>query len=542
MRSFLVCIPVFVCFFIQTAFSQGWKNYPYHEDETLLTFPNDEGYHPGEPVEWWYATGHLTGDSTGTDYSVMFTFFHYPQFSFDGFRIFNIANDDAGEFYDETLPLTYQSIAQDHLELKANVGGHTEEFVTLRDSANELIPFEYHIRATQQFGSIDLTYKCLKRPLVLGDNGFFYQGITGYTYYYSLVMLEVTGTITYKGVTESVHGTGWLDRQWGQFNPYNGEKYEWFSVQLSNGVAMNIWNIFNTSNEIPDTSTYRLCSVYKNDTTDLELHDFTFERQRYDWMTDSLRCYAQQWHFVSNGIDIVISTQHDNHEVHLPFRFYEGTTTITGTVDGIPVTGVGFAECLHSYANPQVVLTAPVTGAQWNEFQPLAWRLVNPDSGRAIYYDLEYKTGNSSFIKIATHLTDTIYYWNAPNLTSGDDVFLRVLAYSTDSTLTGAYTMSNSFSYLPTGIASVREDTMELLVFPNPTEGNFHLVLPAELQGIVLLNVFNCLGGKVFSQKVDLPANSTRIAVELTHLDVGTYFVSAISEGKTFWGKILVGK
>jgi len=541
MRFSIACIALSVCLLFKTAVAQGWKSYPFHEEGTLLTFPADEGFHPGEPVEWWYATGHLTGDSTGTNYSVMFTFFHYPQFNFDGFRIFNVANDDAGEFYDETLPLTYQTIAQDHLELKATVNGHTEEFVTLRDSSNELKPFEYHIKATQANGSIDLTYKCLKRPLVLGDNGFFYQGITGYTYYYSLVMLEVTGTMTYKGVTETVHGTGWIDRQWGQFNPYNGEKYEWFSVQLSNGVATNIWNIFNTANEIPDTATYRLCSVYKNDSTDLELNNFKFERKRFDWMTDSLRCYAQQWHFVSNGIDIVISTLHDNHEVHLPFRFYEGTTTVTGTVDGVPVTGVGFAECLHSYAKPQVMLTAPVAGAQWNEAQPITWQLTNPDSGRVTYYDLEYSTDNNTFSTIAANLTDTSYYWNAAGVVTGSAIWLRVRGHSIDNTLAGSYTMSNSFSYEPTGIyAAANEFTLSIL--PNPANGNFQLTLPAHAEGAMQLKVFNGVGAEVFSKQVDINSSGKIIPLELNNLSAGTYFVSVASGEKTFHGKIVIAQ
>lgn len=536
---------------VQLSFAQSWKNYPYHEDSTVLTFPNDEGYHPGNNVEWWYTTGHVTGDSTGNDYSYMLTFFRFDTtilgMTFQGFRVFNLANDDAGTFFPETLPVsTYSTLAQTHMEIKAPVGfllqTHNEEFVTRKDSAGNLIPFEYHVQASQANGSIDMNYRSLVRPLIL-ENGFFYQGSTGFTYYYSLTKIEITGTITVDGVTETVHGTGWIDRQWGEFNPFYGEKYEWFSLQLSNGMAMNVWHIFDENNSVPDEPSYRLCSVLVNDSTDWELHDFQFTRLQYNWLPDSQRCYSRSWRLqYQNIIDVTFTTLHTNSEVLLPFRFFEGATSVTGTVYGQPVTGTGFAECLHSYAHPQVQLTEPDEGDHWNILDPITWQLMNPDSGRPVYYDVEYSIDNkATFTKIAQQLTDTFYYYAGGGLVEGSDVWLRITGYSVDSALVGVYTTNESSFYSPMGIAEFGNSLPSLELYPNPSAGNFNLILPDGLQGNAELKVYNCIGAEVFTKNLSMNA-AEAITLDLQSLPEGSYFLSLNAGEKSFAGKFTVTK
>ncbi|MBW8052042.1 MAG: carotenoid 1,2-hydratase, partial [Cytophagales bacterium] len=304
--------------------AQSWKTYPYHEPGSVIWFPQDEGWHPGVSAEWWYTTAHLTGDSTGTAYSFMLTYFYFPVFPFDGFRIFNIANETTGEFFQNMQPCTYV-LAQDHLDIQAMVGITSEEWVTLQDSAGVLIPFEYHLSAHSPDGDIDLVYDMVKRPLMVGDDGFVYLAETDSSYYYSQTKLTVEGTLTLVGFTEPVTGTAWIDRQWGEMNPQLGTTvWEWFSYQLSNGMDLNVWNLFNAQDQIPDTPTYRFCSIYINDSTSITTSNFTLTRQKYAWMPDNQRCYSQEWHFTYANIDLTITTNFSDQEVFLPFRFYEG--------------------------------------------------------------------------------------------------------------------------------------------------------------------------------------------------------------------------
>src|ERR1035437_331476 len=98
--------------------AQTWKTYPYHQPGAVLTFPNDEGYHPGEVVEWWYTNAHVVGSVTGKEYSYMISYFYYPTLGVQGFRIFNVADENSGQFLKHTDPMNYPTLAQDHLELR----------------------------------------------------------------------------------------------------------------------------------------------------------------------------------------------------------------------------------------------------------------------------------------------------------------------------------------------------------------------------------------------------------------------------------------
>ncbi len=519
--------------------AQTWNQYPYAPAGTDLTFPADEGYHPGEPVEWWYTIGHVVGQTTGTHYSYMLTYFYYPQLSFDGFRIFNLSNDDSETFYAQTVPTNYPVMAQDHLEITADIllgSPHQETWVTKTEGV-DLVPFSYHINAVQNNGSIDLDYEPLKRPLVLDTDGFFYQGATGYTYYYSQTMLNVTGSMTVDGVTEDVVGTAWIDRQWGQFNPNNGEKYEWFCVQLDNGMDMNIWNIFDNNNQIPDLPTYQLTSIYVNDSTDINTHDFEFKRQTFVYTPDSAMVYPQQWHYVYDSIDIMITTLYPNSEVSLPFRFYEGTTSVTGMVGNTPVTGVGFAELLHSYSEPLVNTVTPADGISWVP-GTVTWALANPEGGRDIWFDVEYSIDNKqNWNSIATELTDTSVAWDAPGINYGTEVWLRITAYSIDHTLTGVYETQTPFTIGAVGIESaINNPQSAISAFPNPSvNGNFVITMNDVSLTPKAIQLLTLQGKQVLYTTLNKKAVSNgKIELQLRGLPVGTYLARVEMEnGKT---------
>ncbi|MFC2130476.1 lipocalin-like domain-containing protein [Bacteroidota bacterium] len=521
-----------------------WKSYPYTEDGSILNFPEDEGWHPNEDTEWWYTCAHVTGDSTGTEYSFMLTYFYHPQFGFNGFRIFNIADDTEGFFYTDTKPCNYDILAQDYLNIQASVfGGANEEWVTLEDESSELIPFQYHLAASSQNGSIDVNYNTLKRPLMVGGTGFMYQGKAGYTYYYSQTMLEVSGDITINGVSESINGTAWIDRQYGQFDPSQGEAYEWFCVQLSNGMDLNFWNVFTEQSQIPDTSTYRMCSIYINDSTNLFTSDFELKRQKYSFMPDSAMCYAQKWNFLYEDIDLTITTEYNDNEDPSPFRFYEGSTFIEGTVDGEPVTGVGFAELLHSYENPEINIISPKGYVEWNEAKPVIWQINNPDEGRPLYYDIEIKPNDTvTHILRAQRLEDTIYYWNTTGYGLGTELSIKITAYSIDSVLIGIDETENPLIIIATGVDDYRKEYLGLSVIPNPFSEASTLSFNLPNAVIVNLIITNLLGSEVV-RVINNEFSETgqhSIDYDATNLPAGVYFCTIRAGAYTETVKMVV--
>ena len=531
----------FFLFMVLVSFSnaQSWKGYPYHQNGSVLNFPRDEGYHPGEVVEWWYTNAHVTGDSTGNSYAMMFTDFYYPTLGFDGFRIFELSNETTGAFLTETTPCRYSTIDTNHLHIVANTGltgsGH-EEWKTL-DSAGILKPFQYNLKGSMANGSMDLTYNTVKRPLMVGGTGFLYEGTTGYTYYYSQTEIEVKGTITMNGLTENVHGIAWIDRQWGQFNPNNGEKYTWMSLQLSNGMDLNLWNIFNTADQIPDTSTYRFCTVYENDSTTTVISNFSLERLKYTYTADNQKCYDQKWRLTYGNVDLILTATHISNEVQLPFRFFEGSMEIQGTVGGLSVTGVGYVELLHSFSNPQVTITSPVGHVGWDGTTPVTWRLNNPDDGRPVYYDLFLSADNQTFTPIATHQTDTSFLWT-PTLNVGSEGWFRVKAYSIDTTLVSTTTSANSFIFGVNGIEElIYEQSVEAL--PNPFNDaiaiQFELKSAAEVE-LVITDV----NGRVVKKFTPLKLSVGKHQFEWNDNNAaGVYFYSLRLNGNRLSGKLV---
>ena len=317
------------------------------------------------------------------------SYFVYSYLGFDGFRIFNVTNDDTGEKYFSTSPIKFDILEKDklHIQVSSSLIPKIEIWKNKIDGNNKIIPFEYTLNASSNKVEIDLEYVTTKRPLILGDDGKFDQGASSYTYYYSQTKNNVTGKIIFNGLEEEITGTSWIDRQYGSFNPLENEKYEWLSIQLSNGMDINLWNLFSDDNQIPDNLNYRILSAYVNENTQYTTKDFKIERLEYKYTTDQEKCYSKKWRLTSNtnNLDIIISTLHDDSEVQLPFRFYEGATSIVGTVNGASVTGQGFAELLHSYEKPNVSFTHPVNGS-FHSSENITWDINNIDEGNPLFF------------------------------------------------------------------------------------------------------------------------------------------------------------
>ena len=538
-KNILITLVSFLIFSVATA--QEWKTYPYYPDGSVINFPMDEGIHIAEPSEWWYTIAHVTGETTGTNYTFMLTYFNYSYAGFDGFRIFNLSNEDEDIFYQETLPVNYDLLAEDSVHILAQPTlGPQEEWVNKTNPiTGNILPFQYSIHAQQQHGSINIDLNAFKPPLILGDSGLFNQGSMNYTYYYSQTGLNVSGEITFDDITENITGLAWIDRQYGSFDPNTGEKYEWFCVQLSNGMDFNIFNIFTDDNRIPDASTYKMCAIYFDENTDTTISDYSFERLSYSFMPDKQRCYSQSWRLQWENIDLSISALNPYNEVTLPFRFYEGSTVITGTVDGMEVTGVGFAELLHSYAHPQLEFVNPDIAANWDKNgNAVAWRVSNPDDGNPLYYTLSYSIdGGGSFEDIAVGIQDTSYIWDYSFIPDSTYCYFKLAGYSIDGILADTIFSDSVFIDINTGIDEFFSQS-SVLVYPNPTNGTVNIVA----NEISVIEISNLSGSIVYKNefRISQSPNNT-VTIHLANQPKGIYIVKTVTTGRVNYNKLVLG-
>ena len=419
--------------------AQVWKQYPYNQPGSVIFFPVDEGNHPNHPDEWWYMNAHLRGLTTGKTYSVMLTFFYKQTSGTVGYRIFNIADDSLKQFYPHAIACNYTSLSTSHLNIQAlTTAGTTERFVTKRNAQNQLIPFEYQISAASPSGSMQLNCVNMKRPLMIGDDGYMNQGSNGYTYYYSFTQMNITGTITLNGLSESVIGVGWFDHQYGLLESTVQETYEWFSIQLSNGMAVNLWNIFTNQNLIPNSPNYKFCTMYLNEQSDTTFSNFELRRLKYTFMPVSGNCYSQKWRFIWGNFDLTFTTVQTNCELLSPSKFYEGSMTVQGTVNGLPVTGIGFAELIHKYKKPIIDFLPVKKDEKQQNSISLRWNNVNPDDGCPLFYDVELSNNNGATFKdLAKRILQTQFSWDTTGSGVRNNSLLRVTGYSIDSTLSG---------------------------------------------------------------------------------------------------------
>jgi len=533
-------LSIMVLFFYIQVHTQDWKTYPYHQDDTYITFPNDEGVHENEPTEWWYLVGHAQGETSGDYYSFMLTYFHHVQLGFQGFRIFNLTNETKNIFHPQTLPvLEYIILSKDSLNIDANlVGSPNESWKNQTNEDGTMKPFQYEAIAQQENGSVHLFMDTFKRPLIVGDSGFFYQGSYGnYTYYYSQTGLNLSGTITFEDITEEISGVGWLDRQYGTFSNDSGENYEWFCLQLSNGVDINIGNIFTIDSRIPDSSTHKLSSFYINDSTSYYTIDFVLDRLRFEYMPDSVTCYSQQWRFKHNDIDLLLTPLSSAREVNLPFRFYEGAIEISGTYNGEEVTGKGFAELLHWYEKPELEFINPDTTSNWiSDGEYIVWKVLNRDDGDPLYYTLSYSIdhGNSYEI-LANNITDTSYYWNFEQLDDSVTCTFKLTGSSIDGTLTSTIN-SDEVTILNTSSVDELTGKYKIDVYPNPTNGIVHV----SSSDIKALKLYQMNGKMIRNIKINSPITNNLITINLSNEKDGIYVLEILTGRGQLTSKIIL--
>ncbi len=181
---------------------------------------------------------------------------------------------------------------------------------------------------------------------MVGGDGLI-KWTEGSTYYYSLTRLQVKGQIEIPGKTIDVTGIGWMDHQWMADLAERG--WQWLSIQLDDNTDIICWNIVNLDGTVEssdltmmpaDGSTYH--------TTDLQLEPIDF------WVSpDTGETYGMTWMLrePQHGLDLEIKTPFPQQEIVLfwevpqyTWQFWEGGTIVSGEIDGMTVSGIGYAE------------------------------------------------------------------------------------------------------------------------------------------------------------------------------------------------------
>lgn len=188
--------------------------------------------------EWWYVTGILRGAGNQL-WLYEFTIFHQAT---------NIAQGYALDLA-LTNYATGRHLFEEHTTTSAEKAYSQGGAIVFGGSSITLSHSGMSIRARGKKMAFSLKLVPEKPPVWQGDDGVEELGSPsdGHTmsYYYSFTRLRTTGTISYerpagRRVQRRVHGSSWVDRQWGHFGKAG---WDWFSLRLFDGTDIMLYSI-----------------------------------------------------------------------------------------------------------------------------------------------------------------------------------------------------------------------------------------------------------------------------------------------------------
>lgn len=317
-----------------------------------VRFPDDEAPHE-TLTEWWYYTGHLyTAD--GDRYGFEYVIFQAQRGAFPPYYAahFAITDNAARRFvYDQRDGPDARRETDAGFSL--DLGGWKMAGALGRD----------RLVADMPGYAIDLDLTATKPPALHDGDGYVSFGPAGGSYYYSRTRIDARGTLVVDGEALPVTGEAWMDHQWGNFIQVGGGGWDWFAVQLTSGWDMTISLVRGLDGSLaaeygtivdPDGVAVHL------DTDDIDVRvvgtwtsPTSGATYPADWEID-LPTYGWSIRLVPSLPDQELLTQ-----ATTGVTYWEGEVIVTGTVDDMPVDGLGYVE-LTGYAPAEANQTPSV--------------------------------------------------------------------------------------------------------------------------------------------------------------------------------------
>ncbi len=300
--------------------------------DTDIVLPDDESPHDNV-MEWWYYTGHLS-TASGRRYGFELSFFQTfanDQVGYVGH--FAISDPQAGEH-------TYSQ------KIEAPPGIFPSFDIDI-DSWNIRRDGESHrLQAEMENFAIDLELVPLKPEAFHGDKGLIEMGGGMQSYYYSMTRMQASGTLKIDGVDEVVTGIAWHDHQWGDFDVFASNGWDWFSLQLDDRTELMIFLL-----HFKDQGTALTGGTFVDGDGCASTFD-SFEAQALsEWTSPHTGAvYPMDWtlSIPSVGLDLKLSATVDDQEMDCRATtlntYWEGEVEISGTRHGKDIGGLGYIE------------------------------------------------------------------------------------------------------------------------------------------------------------------------------------------------------
>jgi predicted secreted hydrolase len=326
----------------------------------IFQFPRDHGAHPDYKTEWWYYVGHLKAAS-GESFGYQLTFFRValrkpdPQarsaWTLNTIYFAHLALTDPAR---RTFAFR-EKAGRGALGLSGAAVGAMK--VWIDDWQAELQGEEFHLLAQDRGLGLDLVLKPMKPPALHGEGGYSRKSakFDAASYYYSLPRLETRGAITVDGRKLAVTGESWMDHEFftGAMAP-DLAGWDWFSLQLADGREVMLYLLRQKDGSVDPASGGSLMDP-EGHVRHLTRADFTVKATG-SWTSPHTQTkYPAGWEITipEAGYRLTLTPTLPDQEIRAAapakVTYWEGEVKITGTQNGVPVAGAGYAE-LTGYA------------------------------------------------------------------------------------------------------------------------------------------------------------------------------------------------
>lgn len=230
-------------FFLMCLSFSAWGNLPYHP----IQFPRDEAAHYANvpyPIskmtEWWYYNGKLTSKN-GRHFGYYLFFFHASdnKGSLPVFYV-QLTDIDNKKVYGKRIVFFNKnkvSLSTEKLSLK-----YGNNLSLRKDKNTYLLTVTIPANKDPQFGfSLNFTPK--RAVLLASKTGLIDMRKNTNSYYYSYTHLLTSGHVQIGNEVFQIdpkQSLSWMDHQWGDFTLDSSYQWLWASIQLNNGLEMDL--------------------------------------------------------------------------------------------------------------------------------------------------------------------------------------------------------------------------------------------------------------------------------------------------------------
>jgi predicted secreted hydrolase len=357
MRKFFVgslLVAVLLASIIYTACAKK-EPFSFASPQYTLAFPKDHAAHNDFRTEWWYYTGHLKSGARQFGYELTF---------FRAALAIEEADATRKQIYFAHFAITDESnkkFYHTERQSRGNFGdaGASEQYYKTfigNWSVQDLGPYQLIQAETDSF-ALALILEPTKPPVLQGEKGYSRKGSDpkNASMYYSYTRLKSVGALTLNGMRYTVEGESWKDHEFGTSQiEENVAGWDWFSIQLSDTTELMLYTLRLTDGTKSPYSSGTF--VYSNGTSEkLSAGDFKIEVQRRYTSKKSGAEYPVKWTIsvpklsVLLNVEATVEDQELLTEESTRITYWEGSTTVSGTKAGAPISGKGYTE-LTGYA------------------------------------------------------------------------------------------------------------------------------------------------------------------------------------------------